>query len=627
MADVGRRESAPEQDYKPNKGAGKQSTKTEDEEKLRRYKGRIQAAKKAQEKFLKNAETNLGYYRNLEKVHTKGGQKVRVPKAIQAVDSMFAALTSFDVSMTLAPMGITTRAQAKVAEQALEVEWLRCKVQEKTDDAAKDSLIAGIGYALVDYEYEDETEEVDKSDEELQDEVSAALIEKYGTDSPDVPEEELAAFAQGISDKKDETTVTRDRVVVEYLPHDEVFFDPEAKHWRDLRWVAQRFEIPLEDVEADPDITPAAKAGLKRDSTLNKEWRASSPDKPMPEEERIILWKIWDLPNGTWCVFGENHDKLLKEGVNPYSFHLDLEDRNPIVPLILRTNPGEVVGISDVEAMRPSIDEANINRSNLTTFVDRFKTKVVARQETLTDAGKSALRSQEHGAVVEVTTDVSQIRPLDMPSLPQEAWSQDAKALSDADQSIGLNEILQGMMPVGKKTATAMNQFQAATETRHSEKRNHMERFYRSIGRRMLNLMQVLYEEPRITRMVESEGDVLWEWTGEDLTMEAQIEVVVQPKPVKDHQTRKEDLFTLLNYLGQMTQIINTQALVKYILEELQIPAEVVRTFFKSAEEQQAEAEAAQAAESGGAPGLPEAGAQPAPALPGMMAGAGAPPM
>ena len=202
-----------------------------------------------------------------------------------------------------------------------------------------------------------------------------------------------------------------------------------------------------------------------------------------------------------------------------------------------------------------------------------------------------------------------------MPSLPQEAWSQDAKALSDADQSIGLNEILQGMMPTGRKTATAMNQFQAATETRHSEKRNRMERFYRNIARRMLNLMQVLYEQERITRMVEIEGDVLWEWTGEDLTMEAQIEVIVQPKPAKDHQTRKEDLFTLLNYLGQMTQIINTQALVKYILEELQIPAEIVRTFFKTVEEQQAEAEAAQTAESGGAPGPPGAGAS-APALP-----------
>lgn len=555
-----------------------------DKEKIKRYKSRVEAAQKEQKTWHDKVENFLKYYRNKEQVYTKGGQRVVVPMAIQAVDAMFAALTSYDVSISITPLGLTTRDQSRVAEQALYNEWLSCKVQEKSDYAVKEALIAGLGWVKVSYDFEDE--EVDKDDDELKAEVKSIVQEMRA--AGEQPDEE--AIAEKVSATKTETI--RDRVVVEHIPYDELYWDFEAKKPEDIRWVCQRIELPLEQILEDDSFVN--KQDLKEDTAVDEKLRDSPKDNPTDDEKRVVLWQFWDFETGTVCWFSKSHDKILKEGANPFAFHNDLEDRNPYVPLVLRFDPGKVPGISDIEVMKPSIDEANILRSNLATYVDRFKTKLLAKEGSFTDAGKQAFRSQEHGAVVELTPNAvpGDVRPLDMPTLPQEAFAQDQKALTDGRDAIGLNEVLQGLLPVGKKTATAMNILSDASQTRQAEKRNRMERFYRNIAYRMLVLMQMFYEEPRITRMVEDYGEVAWDWSADDINMQAFVEITVEPKKVTDNASKAERAMMLKNIFG-IDPTVDPIELNKYLLEDLGVPAEVVQKLLKLPEQQQTEALAA----------------------------------
>lgn len=575
---------------------------TDEEAKLKRYQQRVQWASSDQTDFRNRAEIYLSYYRNKNRVFTKGGQKVIVPRAIKNVDAMHAALTTFDVWPVVVPRGLTTLDMAEVQQQALRVEWDEQGVLETAEYAIKDSLITGIGYVKVGYEYEEEA----PSEEVAEEELTEALME--GVD-PDTAYEETQV-----------PTVVKDNVTVEHIPYDEVYFDPEAKKWDDIRWMVQKYELPLEDIMNDPLFPDDRKEGLARDSIISENWRSDRKgQEPNPDEERVILYAFWDLEKGTVCWFSLNHDRILREDPNPFAQRKRLRDRNPFVPFVTRKDVNNVIGISDVQAMKPSIDEENVLRSSIATFVERTRPKIIAESGAVTEQGKKALRSQEWADVVELREGaiVSQaIDAMRLPSLPQEAFIQDAKAAADSDAAIGLSELLEGVLPQGRKTATAMQHMATGTNTRQAEKRNALSRFYMGIADRMLYLMKLLYEQDRIVRMVEDYGDVSWEFNADDIAFETGVSVELEPREILDSEGKREKFGMLLNILGA-SPIVDPVELHRYVLKHgFGVPAEVVRTLLKTPEQMQVEQEAAlqgQAAESRAAEGVVDPSMVPGP--------------
>jgi hypothetical protein len=552
-----------------------------DEEKIRRYTNRVRWAERQQKRWFDQVKVFLTYYRNKPQIYTKGGQRVIVPTPIKNIDAMFAALTSFEVEPAISGRGHTDRDAARVANQAVKFEWADAKVAERSEHAIKEALIAGIGYMKVSYAY----------DEDVQ------TIESY-TEDPETGEI--------VPDPLEQVTVTEDRVIVEHVPYDEVFFDPEAKKWEDVTWIAQRMELPLESLQEDDSFIGTQ--DLQADSIIARENKTRGGEDATPDEQRCVIFAIWDFETGTCCYFSPSNKKILKETANPFAKRLDMEDRNPFVPFITRRDINGVVGISDMQVMKPSIDEQNVLRSNLATFVDRFKPKILAEQGVITDQGKKAIKSQEWGEIVELQNGAilnNSMKPLEIPELPQEAFMQDGKAADDAQESIGLNELMQGLIPAGRKTAAAMNMYAQATTIRQAEKRNQLERFYRKLAERMLYIMQRFYELPRIQKIVDIDADVIWNWEADDLNVDLGLTVDLQPRQVMDQQGKEEKMMKLMNILGQ-DQRVNHDTLIKYVLEELDIPPEIIRDLIQmpSPADQQMAGEAAQAAV--GLPGVPQ---------------------
>lgn len=563
-------------------------SKLDEEEKLKRYQNRVQWAISDQQDFRDKAEIYLTYYRNKNRVFTRGGQKVIVPRAIKNVDAMHAALTTFDVWPVVIPRGLTTLDMAAVQQEALRIEWEEQEVLEMAEYAIKDGLITGIGYVKVGYEYAEEELDEDAKDDEFGEALADGLS----------PDDAFNASTQ--------PTVVKDNVTVEHVPYDEVYFDPEAKKWDDIRWIVQKFEMPLQEVMEDESFPAERKKDLGKDAVIQDSWRGErAGHEPDPDEERVILYLFHDLDAGMNYWFSLNHDQILRVDPNPLGLRRRNKDRNPFVPFVTRKDVNKVVGISDIQAMKPSIDEENILRSGLATFVDRNKPKIIADEGVITEQGKRALRSQEWGEVVEVRAGTMSagggLDNMQMPTMPQEAFMQDAKAAADSDSSIGLNELLQGNLPSGRKTATAMQQLANAGTVRQAEKRNALNRFYRNIADRMLYLMKLLYEQDRIVRMVEDYGDVVWEFNADDIAFETGIGVELEQKEVLDTEGRREKFGMLLNVLGA-SPVVDPVELHKWVLKQgFGVPAEVIRSLLKTQEQMQAEQQAALQSQAAGA--------------------------
>lgn len=556
----------------------------DEEDKVKRYKSRVDLAERKQKNWLGESEKFLSYYRNKPKVFTKGGQQVRVPVAISAIDAMYSALTAVEVEIRLTPLGTTTSPQAEVAEEALRHEWIKAKVQQEIEYATKDALITGLGWVFVGYEYETAEEEAEREDAELEADALSRIQERFQQTGEYPDPEEIAGEIPTTT--KLEYTI-KDRVFVEHVCYDEMLWDPEAKKWPDVRWVCRKLLLPWEQVKQDPTFYNTE--DLTWDSVVDGNNRSKGD--PADDEKRVTLYELHDFETGMVCWFPKEGDQLLREDPIPFAHEADYQDRSQFVPLILRTNPGEVVGIGDVEAMKPSIDEQNVLRSALATYVERAKPKILAKEGAFTAAGKKAARSQEWGEIVEFTaqTSIQDIGDFKIPDMPKEAFELAAAAADDSRNAIGLNELLQGILPVGKKTATGMSILQNASEIRQSERKNRMERLYTDVAQRMLSVMQQFYDTERITKITGETGDTIWNWTGDDIVMLHNLEVTLQPKIPVDDATTRENMLMLKNIFS-MDPTIDQAALNRHILKSLHVPADTIKELVKAPEQMQAEA-------------------------------------
>lgn len=571
-----------------------------DEDKLKVYSHRLDASDRLFDKLRPKVEDWLNRYRNLprEEEYAPDGHRITVPVGIGIIDAMYASLTATDVTVTVRNVGTGSRAQALLAETGIREVWRETKTGRKAAKAIKDSLISGLGVVKVGYEYAEETREVGRSEDAIAADVdtlfNAAEAEGATLPTPD----QIAAV---VPSTETQQVAVRDRIVVDYVPWDEIRFDTTAKAWEDVRWVAQVTRLPVDVVKNNPLYREYVETqygrkklkdldALEADATVEaREVRTVMEGDE--DDDRITIVRFYDLQTGTACTFPRHKPEfILDETPNPFAVNDDIEDRNPFVGLILREDPGEVIGISEFAVMAPTLDELTEYRSNLATYIARTVPKVLGPAGALTQNGKEALMSPEWGAYVEYEgANGTDIMPLTPPPLPQEVFGIPQRLENELREATGVSELMRGLFPDRKRTATETMAVTEQSTIRQAEKRNKLEQFYVDIARRVLMLMQLFYDAPRISRVVEMEGDVEWEWSAEDVTMEAQLEVSLSPKEAYTSDVRRDFALSMFNLLAPIPTL-DINAMVKWMMEEAGIPLDVIRTFLRTAEEQQQQA-------------------------------------
>lgn len=582
-----------------------------DEDKAEVYNHRLGIADRDFDKWKEQAENWWARYENKAMLnqYTPKGHRVNVPTGVATIDSLFSALTAIDVDFIAEAKGRTLPEQAELATAALGVEWEACRVQEDANDAIKDSLIVGIGWVKVAYEYVSTWKTMPRRREDILADIDAYLAQEAAERDYTPTADEIAA---NIPLEEDMEMVIRDRIVVDYVPWDRIRFDPTARRVTDIRWVAQVTEMSLYEVQENPtfrDYVKRTQGGLKKldqlkaDSTIDLDLLGLM-GKPTDDDGRCTVVEMWDFETGTVCTFVKGAKWLLNEQVNPFGTAYEMADRSPFVPLVLRKSTRRVRGVSDMELMAPSLDELNVYRSKLATFVERFVPKVLGPEDGLTDTGKQNLQSPEFGAYVEYAREASaqDFNPMSPPVLPSEVFGLPDRLENSIREATGVNELMRGLFPDRKRTATETAQVVSASSARQSEKRNTLELWFVDIAKRMLTLMQAYYTGDRMTQYVDDTyGNVAWEWTPEDILGEFELSITLTPREARDRQALRDEAMTVLNVVGPFSQpdqngqsVVDRAALLRWTLKHFGLQNREILELLNLPEEQQMQAMAQQ---------------------------------
>ena len=569
-----------------------------DAEKAKAYNHRLATAEQDFDKWRAQAKEWWDRYENVPKSAQASakGLVVNVPTGTATVDALFSSLTAIEVDFICQAMGHATPEQALLAQTALNAEWQRLHADEDRDDAIKDSLVTGIGWMKVGYDFFEEEETVARDPDALREEINALIQEALdaGLEAPN-PEQ----IAKLVPDTETVKTVLRDHICVDYVPWDTVRWDPTARRWKDVRWIAQLTKLPLDEVRTNPLYREYAKRsrnglrnldGIKADSTLDRDLLVTG--KPLEDDARVTVVEMWDLETGTVCTFVKGATWLLHEGVNPFAIMSEYCDRSPFVPMVLRKTTRRVRGVSDMDLMLRSLNEKNLYRSRTATYIERIVPKLMGPEDALTEEGKAALTSSEIGAYVSTSREVepSSIVPLTAPQLPAEAFDMNDRIDNEIREATGISDLQRGLFPQRRVTATATQEVAAGAAARQSEKRNTLERFHTEVARRMLHLMQMFYEQERMLRYVDpSLGNVPWAFTASDIIGDFDIRVTLEPKESPTREQQRQEATVALNVLGPLAQggIIDPTALVAWFMRKYGFTTQDINELVNSPQEQQ----------------------------------------
>jgi hypothetical protein len=575
------------------------------EDRLKTYEHRLTIADAQFQEWARQAERFIARYcqDRLPTQVTPEGHVVTTADGTATIDALFSSLTAVQVDVSITGIAGGSWDQAAVAQMAVRDVMREQKVQRKAADAIKDALVCDIGFVKVGYEYADHEEPKDA--EELGEELDAYTMRRF-EETGEIPDPEEVSEVVDPS----KLVVDVDRVVVDYVPWDEVRWDVTARRWEDIRWVAQLSYMRPEEVKYNEEFRAYVKGtkggGLRKLDELPTTHRTAhglpsdmyGSIQPSEDDERVLVYTFYDLEEGTICTFAKGSNFLLSEKVNILGFHDDLEDRNPFVALVLRRGPGRVKGVGDMRLTVNSLDELDMYRSYLASYIDYHRSKLMVKSGTLTEAGKKALESRAWNAVVETELSAnlnSDVLPITPPVLPQEVFGIPEKLSNAIRESTGVNELMRGFFPDRKRTATETQEVVLASAGRQAEKRNQLAAFYENIARRILWFIQRMYDSDQITRETGWEGDIDWEWSPEDIAGEVGLEVALTPKEEMTMALRAERALTLQNLLGtpDIAPDVDQRELKAFILEELGYPRQLISRLLKSDEQIQADKQAA----------------------------------
>jgi hypothetical protein len=250
-----------------------------------------------------------------------------------------------------------------------------------------------------------------------------------------------------------------------------------------------------------------------------------------------------------------------------------------------------------MEVISTSLDEETLYRSNMATYLARTVGKLLGPEDALSPEGKEALKSDQWNEYVGLMNghQANEISPLAPPQLPQEFFQQDEKVQNDIRENTGTNELMRGMFPDKRRTATETNEVVSASSARQSEKRNVLERFYMDIAWRILSYIQLFYDKPRLSRMVDLENfsEVEWEWTADDVVMEADLEINLTPKEPNTREDQHNLAIELINTYGPIAQVpgspVDLEGVVTVAAELMGLDKQTIMRILTTKEERQQE--------------------------------------
>jgi hypothetical protein len=444
-------------------------------------------------------------------------------------------------------------AQAVVTEEVLNYLWRTYRYQADFRLAVDDFLSVGHGWVKVAYKakkqpviktVEGEGEGVDDRDETV----------------PGNVESELTSF-------------DADRPFVERVSPFDIFVDPDARHPKEMRWIAQRTRRLVADVRVDSRYSETVRKQVNgqyrsRWSNNDGDGRDAAELANPGSDQYVDIIELYDLRRNEMCTFAEMCEDgfLIKPQPMVYPFG------QPFVMLRNYEVPDHFYPMGELEAIESLQHELNETRTQMIQHRKRFARKWLYLKDFFDDQGIAALESDEDNVMVPIEGETNLNNAVvAMPSIgtPPDFYNQSELITQDIDRVTGVSDYMRGDTANIRRTATEAAMIQDAQNSRAADKLSRIEMTLADIGGKLIQLMQVYMTGEHVVRIVGGQNPVWVQFDADYIQGEFDFEVEAGSTQPRNESFRRQSALQLVDALGPFIQlgVVNPQALAQYVLQ------------------------------------------------------------
>lgn len=365
---------------------------------------------------------------------------------------------------------------ARIAEQVLNYTWRELNMKRQVKLALLDGLLTGHGWIKTGYTAEVGT-------------VESRPSEKRGPGRPKKEEEAVVDTNQNI---KSET------VFGYHIPYKNVVFDPTAT-WPAMdsaRWVAIKWEKPLRAVK---------KSGIYKNTEMLRPVGEEAEKNPGAGEK----YRDANLCRG-WEIYDLDHMKILtvSQGCEYYLREIDypewLNAGYPLTEFSFNPIPDSVYALSDIAPHEPQIVELTKMMAIMMNHLKRWNRQIFTKPGFMTDENKDNFKNANDGAIIEIQGDPNN----DFFIPPYAPVQQDIYGIWNLAMDMWKNICGQGAMDrgaEGKAATRTLGELRMQLQggrARSDEKLDMLEDSIADVARKMMSVMQKMYDIPKLARIV-----------------------------------------------------------------------------------------------------------------------------
>ena len=405
--------------------------------------------------------------------------------------------------------------QAIVTEEILNYSWRKNDFQRDFRLSVLDWIITGNAWLKIGYKFTKKPE-VKATDG----------VESHNSDGGSGSE----GGQEGIDDRDDvdgnvesELNVDPgdDTPFVERVSIFDIFVDPDARHPKEMRWIAQRTWRPVVDVQVDSRYSKTQRERVSGShfspwSTESGDGRAGGdsnyasdkPNKGALSYAEVI--EFYDIKRNTVSTFAIDADGdadgesdagfLIKPDEIPYA------SGHPFVMLRNYEVPDHFYCMGDVQQIESLQLELNETRTQMLNYRKKFRRAWTYRKDAFDREGIQALESDDDNVMIPVQGDealTGVLAPVPAIISPAEFFDQSAMIQNDMDLVSGVSDYAKGNpQSTTRRTATEAAMIADAANARAQDRLMKVELVLAECGQRVIQLMQQYMTGEQVARVV-----------------------------------------------------------------------------------------------------------------------------
>lgn len=470
--------------------------------------------------------------------------------------------------------------QAIITEEVLNYVWRSNKFQRDFRLSINDWLTIGHGWLKVGYTSQKAPE--------------AKTVPKDSEVSQLNVANESEGAQEGVDDREDvpgnvETELIvqsdDDRPFMERISPFDMFVDPDCRHPKEMRWVAQRTWRPVQDVKVDSRYSATNRKRVSGSSWSRWDGDANSsrgdgrdsqekPDQGSTTYAEII--EFYDIKRNKVATFSaqtlgkENATQsgfLIKPETMPYAFG------HPFVMLRNYEVPDHFYPMGDVQQIESLQLELNETRNQMLNYRKKFRRAWLYSRDLFDREGVQALESDEDNVMIPVMGDgnpAAAITPVPPSITPPEFFDQSAMISNDIDRVSGVSDYQRGAQTAIKRTATEAGMIQDAANARAQDRLDKVEQILAECGERVVGLMQQYVTGQQVARIVTIPVRGWINYDNDRIQGKFDFEVVGGSTEPQNESTRRQAALQAVDMSVPFMQegVVNTPALYMKLLRD-----------------------------------------------------------